>query len=368
MKRSSTGEWRSSGDVAAGDEGSGGAHHRDRGDTGNHQKRKHEDNENNTDGKEKKKKSEVESTSSLKKLNEELKEKVKKQGRAADKMAEEYSKLRGKLRTYKREREGLEAEIGTLKQRNKDLAKMVGTSGNGDPLLKDCHSGSVEPGKLQAGANESNSTIRDPNHQQSLMAEVQRLKASMKKVFGDAVVNGAAHAPNKTANAGPAAKKPIVPKEDVKGSGMKVAKEKRKEINKDGEGSKKEEATEGTVQCNKCGKAVKQKSLIHHDRAVHLNQTRFDCNMCPYKCYFSSSLKEHKKGHDRKEGTHRSKFSCHLCTFSTPVSGSFAKHMKGHETDARLQKKQPGQNEHQKASGPEAERSSKELKNVNRQY
>ena len=120
------------------------------------------------------------------------------------------------------------------------------------------------------------------------------------------------------------------------------------------------------MHCNKCGKAVKQKSLIHHDRAVHLNQTRFDCNMCPYKCYFSSSLKEHKKGHDRKEqGSHRSKFSCHLCTFSTPVSGSFAKHMKGHETDARLQKKQPGQNEHQKASGPEAERSSKELKNVN---
>ena len=174
--RSSTGEWRSSGDVAAGDEGSGGAHHRDRGDTGNDPKRKHEDKETKTDVKEKKKKSEVESISSLKKLNEELKEKVKKQGRAADKMAEEYSKLRGKLRTYKREREGLEAEIETLKQRNKDLAKMVGTSGNGDPLLKDCQAGSVEPGKLPAGANESDSTIRDPNHQQSLMAEVQRLK------------------------------------------------------------------------------------------------------------------------------------------------------------------------------------------------
>ena len=175
----------------------------------------------------------------------------------------------------------------------------------------------------------------------------------MRKVFGDAVVNAAVQSLNKPATAGPATKKPTVLKENVKGSG------KRKEINKDGQGLKKEEPTEGTVQCKKCGKAVKQKSLIHHDRAVHLNQTRFDCNMCPYKCYFSSSLKEHKKGHDRKEGTHRSKFSCHLCTFSTPVSGSFAKHMKGHETDARLQ------NEHQKVSGPEAERSSKELKNVN---
>ena len=155
----------------------------------------------------------------------------------------------------------------------------------------------------------------------------------MKKVFGDAVVNSTAPAPHNTAAT---KKKSVVLKEDVKGGGMKVAKEKSKE---DGQ-LKKEE----TVQCKKCGKEVKQKSLIHHDRAVHLNQTRFDCNMCPYKCYFSSSLKEHKKGHDRKEGTHRSKFSCHLCTFSTPVSGSFAKHMKGHETDARQQKKQQDQN------------------------
>jgi len=357
VKRSSTGEWRSAGDVAEVEESGG--HHRDRGDNGNHPKRKHEDKE--ADGKEKKRKSEAELISSLKKLNEELKEKVKKQGRAADKMAEEYSKLRGKLRKYKREREGLEAEIETLKQRNKDLAKTVGTFGDGDLLLKDCQAGSVEPGKLPAGGNESNSTIRDPHHQQSLMAEVQKLKASIKRVFGDTVVNDASNAlSSKTASAGPATKKPIVSKEDVnKGSGVKVPKEKKKEVNKDGQGLQKEEPTEGTVQCKKCGKAVKQKSLIHHDRAVHLNQTRFDCNMCPYKCYFSSSLKEHKKGHDRKEGTHRSKFSCHLCTFSTPVSGSFAKHMKGHETDARLQ------NEHQKVSGPEAERSSKELKNVN---
>jgi len=361
VKRSSTGEWRSSVDVA-GDEGIGTHHHRERGqvDNGNnHPKLKHEGKEKDTGVKEKKKKSEgvVESISSLKKLNEELKEKVKKQGRAADKMAEEYSKLRGRLRKYKREREGLEAEIETLKQRNKDLAKMVGNFGNGD-LLKNCQQaksvdqGEVNTGKVgadlesnstkrdlhqqtgKAGANlESNSTKRDPHHQPSLMAEVQKLKASMKKVFGDAVVNGTASAPNNTAAS---KKKSVVLKEDVKVGGMKVAKERRKEDVQ----LKKEE----TVQCKKCGKEVKQKSLIHHDRAVHLNQTRFDCNMCPYKCYFSSSLKEHKKGHDRKEGTHRSKFSCHLCTFSTPVSGSFAKHMKGHETDARQQKKQQDQN------------------------
>ena len=55
----------------------------------------------------------------------------------------------------------------------------------------------------------------------------------MKKVFGDAVFNGAAHALNKPATTGPATKKLIVPKEDVKGSGMKVDKEKRKETNKD---------------------------------------------------------------------------------------------------------------------------------------
>jgi len=340
VKRSSNGEWRSSGDDVAGDEGTGG-YHRERGqqgDNGNiHPKRKHEDKGKDGGVKEKKKKSEdAESISSLKKLNEELKEKVKKQGRAADKMAEEYSKLRGRLRKYKREREDLETEILTLKQRNKDLAKMVGNFGNGD-LVKGCQqAGSVEQAEgktMKAGVDESNSIKRDPHHHQpSLMAEVQKLKASMKKVFGDAVVNGNAFAHN---NPAAAKKKSVVLKEDVKGSGMNVAKESRKE---DGQ-LKKEE----TVQCKKCGKEVKQKSLIHHDRAVHLNQTRFDCNMCPYKCYFSSSLKEHKKGHDRKEGTHRSKFSCHLCTFSTPVSGSFAKHMKGHETDARQQKKQQDQ-------------------------
>jgi len=345
VKRSSTGEWRSSVDVA-GDEGIGTHHHRERGqvDNGNnHPKLKHEGKEKDTIVKEKKKKSEgvVESISSLKKLNEELKEKVKNQGRAADKMAEEYSKLRGRLRKYKREREGLEAEIETLKQRNKDLAKMVGNFGNGGLLKDSQQTGSVDQGEgktEKARANhESDSIKRDPHHQPSLMAEVQKLKASMRKVFGDSVVNGTASAPNNTAAS---KKKSVVLKEDVKGGGMKVAKEKRKE---DGQ-LKKEE----TVQCKKCGKEVKQKSLIHHDRAVHLNQTRFDCNMCPYKCYFSSSLKEHKKGHDRKEGTHRSKFSCHLCTFSTPVSGSFAKHTKGHEIDARLQKKQQDQTEQQR--------------------
>ena len=155
-------------------------------------------------------------------------------------------------------------------------------------------------------------------------------QASIKKVFGDAMVNGT----QKTA-AGLAKPSGFL-KEDVKDKTVKC-----KEV-KDA-AMKKEETAEGMVQCQKCGKAVKQKSLIHHDRAVHLNQTRFDCDMCPYKCYFSSSLKEHKKGHGRKEGSHKSKFSCHLCTFSTPVSGSFAKHMKGHETDARHQKKQQDQ-------------------------
>ena len=92
--RSSNGEWKSSGD-GAGDEGTG-SHHRERdqGDNGNiHPKRKHEDKGNDGDAKEEKKKSEdAKSISSLKKLNGELKEKVKKQGRAAaaDKMGEEY--------------------------------------------------------------------------------------------------------------------------------------------------------------------------------------------------------------------------------------------------------------------------------------
>ena len=334
------------------------SHGRERGQGGNRGHSKHtHDKEGNIEEKEKKRKSEVESVSSLKKLNEELKEKLKKQGRAADKMGEEYSKLRGKLRKCKREKEDLEAEIETLKQRNKDLAMMVGS---GD-LLKDCQAESVEERKPELekqGAKESNSTLRDAQHGQSLMAEVQKLKvkqillfnkptklvkdvvrskihftmfqASMKKVFGDAMVNGT----QKTA-AGLAKPSGFL-KEDVKDKLVKC-----KEV-KDA-AMKKEETAEGMVQCQKCGKAVKQKSLIHHDRAVHLNQTRFDCDMCPYKCYFSSSLKEHKKGHGRKEGSHKSKFSCHLCTFSTPVSGSFAKHMKGHETDARHQKKQQDQ-------------------------
>ena len=168
----------------AADEGIGTHHHRERGkvDNGNNRpKLKHEDKERDPGVKEKKKKSEVvESISSLKKLNEELKEKVKKQGRAADKMAEEYSKLRGRLRKYKREREGLEAEIETLKQRNKDLAKMVGNFGNGGLLKDSQQAGSVDQGEgktEKARANhESESIKRDPHHQPSLMAEVQKLK------------------------------------------------------------------------------------------------------------------------------------------------------------------------------------------------
>ena len=91
---------------------------------------------------------------------------------------EEYSKLRGKLRKCKRERESLEAEIETLKQRNEDLAKIVGNFGNHeDPLLnKDLMPESAEAGELAATANEPNSTSRDRHHQQSLMAEVQKLK------------------------------------------------------------------------------------------------------------------------------------------------------------------------------------------------
>ena len=48
-----------------------------------------DDKEKKSDGKEKKKKTEVDSISILKKLNEELKEKMRKRARAADKMAEE---------------------------------------------------------------------------------------------------------------------------------------------------------------------------------------------------------------------------------------------------------------------------------------
>ena len=84
----------------------------------------------------------------------------------------------------------------------------------------------------------------------------------MKKVFWEAVVNGTAFAPN---NPAAAKNKSVVLKEDVDDNGMNLSKERRKE-----EGHLKKEET---VQCKKCGKEVKQKSLIHHDRAVHLNQT-----------------------------------------------------------------------------------------------
>ena len=159
------------------------SHGRERGQGGNRGHSKHtHDKEGNIEVKEKKRKSEVESISSLKKLNEELKEKLKKQGRAADKMGEEYSKLRGKLRKCKREKEDLEAEIETLKQRNKDLAMVVGS---GD-LLKDCQAESVEEGKPELKkqvAKESNSTLRDAPHGQSLMAEVQKLKVKQILLF-----------------------------------------------------------------------------------------------------------------------------------------------------------------------------------------
>ena len=150
------------------------SHGRERGQGGNRGHSKHtHDKEGNIEVKEKKRKSEVESISSLKKLNEELKEKLKKQGRAADKMGEEYSKLRGKLRKCKREKEDLEAEIETLKQRNKDLAMMVGSR----DLLKDCQAES-QGCHSEFGSNKVRKMVRQ--------GKEKRLLARIFKILGKA--------------------------------------------------------------------------------------------------------------------------------------------------------------------------------------
>jgi len=322
MKRSSNGEWRSCADLGV---DGGGDNHGERGVGESRVKKfKHDEKESSIETKDKKRKSEGESVSKLKKENEELKEKLRKQGRAADKMAEEYSRLRGRLRKFKRERADLEAQIEVLKQRNKDLSTMAGSEEISQNTVKET-AREVEQKYPITEEKETNSNVKEEHHEKSLMAEVLKLKASLKKVFGDGVVE------KKVIGEGVGAQK-------VDGKGSKMHEPKQEKMENQGTSMKRDEISEGLVKCEKCGKAVKQKSLIHHNRAVHLNETRFNCDMCPYKCYFSSSLKEHKKGHDRKEGAHRSKFSCKLCTFSTPVSGSFAKHMRGHEIDAKLQR------------------------------
>jgi len=335
MKRSSNGEWRSCADLG----GDGGGDNQGEKVVGESRvkKVKRDEKESSIETKDKKRKSEGESLSKLKKENEELKEKLRKQGRAADKMAEEYSRLRGRLRKFKRERADLEAQIEVLKQRNKDLSTMAGSEEISQNTVKEADR-KVEQKSPTNEEKETNSNVKEEHHEKSLMAEVLKLKASLKKVFGDGVVE------KKEAGDGVLDRSAVdldrkkAGAQKVDGKGSKMHEPKQEKMENQGTSMKRDEISEGLVKCEKCGKAVKQKSLIHHNRAVHLNETRFNCDMCPYKCYFSSSLKEHKKGHDRKEGAHRSMFSCKLCTFSTPVSGSFAKHMRGHEIDAKLQR------------------------------
>ena len=113
--------------------------------------------------------------SKLKKENEELKEKLKKQGRAADKMAEEYSRLRGRLRKFKRERADLEAQIEVLKQRNKDLSTMAGSQEISQNTVKEADR-EVEEKSPTNEEKETNSNVKEEHHEKSLMAEVLKLK------------------------------------------------------------------------------------------------------------------------------------------------------------------------------------------------
>ena len=113
--------------------------------------------------------------SKLKKENEELKEKLRKQGRAADKMAEEYSRLRGRLRKFKRERADLEAQIEVLKQRNKDLSTMAGSEEISQNTVKEADR-EVEEKSPTNEEKETNSNVKEEHHEKSLMAEVLKLK------------------------------------------------------------------------------------------------------------------------------------------------------------------------------------------------
>ena len=98
---------------------------------------------------------------------------MKKQGRAADKMAEEYSRLRGRLRKFKRERADLEAQIEVLKQRNKDLSTMAGSEEISQNTVKEADREQKSPTSEE---KETNSNVKEEHHEKSLMAEVLKLK------------------------------------------------------------------------------------------------------------------------------------------------------------------------------------------------
>ena len=89
-------------------------------------------------------------------------------------MAEEYSRLRGRLRKFKRERADLEAQIEVLKQ-TKDLSTMAGSEEISQNTVKEADR-KVEQKSPTNEEKETNSNVKEEHHEKSLMAEVLKLK------------------------------------------------------------------------------------------------------------------------------------------------------------------------------------------------
>ena len=97
-------------------------------------------------------------------------------------MAEEYSRLRGRLRKFKRERADLEAQIEVLKQ-TKDLSTMAGSEEISQNTVKEADR-KVEQKSPTNEEKETNSNVKEEHHEKSLMAEVLKLKVTY-FVIGD---------------------------------------------------------------------------------------------------------------------------------------------------------------------------------------
>ncbi|KAI5738917.1 hypothetical protein M8J77_012694 [Diaphorina citri] len=76
--------------------------------------------------------------------------------------------------------------------------------------------------------------------------------------------------------------------------------------------------------CEECGKAFRKKfSLTMHQRHVHLNDRRYQCDLCLARFVTNSSLIVHKQRHDNTP-----RFKCKLCPKMFTNTGTRANHMR----------------------------------------
>ncbi|CRK93017.1 CLUMA_CG006595, isoform A [Clunio marinus] len=76
-------------------------------------------------------------------------------------------------------------------------------------------------------------------------------------------------------------------------------------------------------QCPRCGVFVK--SLSEHQKIVHVQEKRFQCDFCNYSCYFKTKITRHLQRHIPKHL--RDQLPCEFCTFIATRKDALKSHI-----------------------------------------